>query len=510
MPDLTEAWVDQIDRAIAKVATPSPLLRYYDDPVGFADNCVDWGTDSGLAPYQREVLAQLPTERRVAVRGPHGLGKSMQAAIVVLWFALTRDAKGADWKIVTTSGGWRQLIHFLWPEIQKWAPRLRWDHTGRGPFTRHELLTLLLRLQHGSAFPVASNRPELIEGAHADEVLFIYDESKAIANATFDASEGAFSTGQAYGLAMSTPGPPAGRFYDIHSRKPGYEDWWTRHVTLEEAIAAGRINEAWAEQRRRQWGEDTALFQNRVLGEFYAADEDSVIPLAWVEAAVERWHEWDDAGQPEPEGAKVLGVDVARGGADQTILAHRRGTVITRLEPYRQRDTMGVTALVQAALDGGSVLPVVDTAGVGAGVTDRLRELGVEVVAYTGAARTKRRDDSGEYGFANVRSAAYYQLRFLLDPANETGLALPPDDELLSDLTTPRRLDPKTGLPPKLRVELKEHVVERLGRSPDRGDAVVMAFSDSLHGVARLHSPAGMTPGQRPSATAGRYQRRIA
>lgn len=59
MPGLTDEWVDQIDRAIAKVATPSPLLRYYDDPVGFADHCVDWGADDGLAPYQRDVLTAL-------------------------------------------------------------------------------------------------------------------------------------------------------------------------------------------------------------------------------------------------------------------------------------------------------------------------------------------------------------------------------------------------------------------------------------------------------------------
>lgn len=86
-----------------------------------------------------------------------------------------------------------------------------------------------------------------------------------------------------------------GRFYDIHSRKPGYEDWTVRHVTLGEAIKAGRISPDWAEQRKRQWGEDSAIYQNRVLGEFAASDEDAVVPLAWVEAAVERWHAWNDA-----------------------------------------------------------------------------------------------------------------------------------------------------------------------------------------------------------------------
>jgi hypothetical protein len=66
----------------------------------------------------------------------------------------------------------------------------------------------------------------------------------------------------------------------VHKRAPGLEDWHVRHVTLEEAVAAGRISPDWAEQRARQWGRDSALYANRVLGEFHASDEDSVIPLA--------------------------------------------------------------------------------------------------------------------------------------------------------------------------------------------------------------------------------------
>ncbi|MEC3995007.1 hypothetical protein VSR01_16300 [Actinacidiphila sp. DG2A-62] len=279
-------------------------VRYLNDPVAFSREVIRWGPDESLAPYQEDTMAALPVKRRVAVRGPHGLGKSATAAITVLWFATTREAAGLDWKVITTASAWRHLAVYLWPEIHKWSRRIRWDVLGRPPFTIHELLALNLKLSEGAASAVASSKPELIEGAHADSLLYLIDEAKIVQDGVWDAIEGAFSGGrtegypEAFALAISTPGAPIGRFYDIHMRKPGLEDWFVRHVTLAEAVAAGRISQAWADQRRKQWGADSALYANRVLGQFHASDEDSVIPLAWVEAAVERWHEWDAAGLP--------------------------------------------------------------------------------------------------------------------------------------------------------------------------------------------------------------------
>lgn len=469
-------WAGVPDLVAAKVS----LGRYMYDPVAWAHDMVDWPDGAGLTAYQEEVLAALPGRRRVAVRGPHGLGKTTLVSIAVLWFASTRDAAGIDWKIPTTASAWRQLSVFLWPEIHKWARHLRWDRLGRPRFDeKRELLDLHLKMSAGAAAAVASNDPAKIEGAHADSLLYVFDESKTIPAATWDAAEGAFSGGrteglpEAFALAVSTPGSPSGRFYDIHKRARGLEDWWTRHVTVDEAIKAGRISQAWVEQRRRQWGADSALFANRVLGEFHAGDEDSVMPLAWVEAAIERWHAWNDAGQPPLPGRKVLGVDVARSGADSTVLAHRTGVCVQRLEPHHLEDTMHTTARVQAVLADG--VPIVDSIGVGGGVVDRLRELGVKVIPYTGSAKTTAKDRTREFGFVNVRSAAWWRLRELLDPAFDPEVMLPPDELLIADLTAPT-WDVMTGVPPRIRVEPKEDVVERLGRSTDYGDAVVMSF----------------------------------
>lgn len=457
---------------------PPPPVRpaWYHDPVLFATTCINWPDGKGLADYQADVLTQLATRRRVAQSGPHGLGKTTTAALAVHWFALGSELAQVDWKAVTTAGAWRQLERFLWPEIKLWAGRLKWDTIGLPVYNaRHEMLALNLKLKHGSAFAVASDEPSLIEGAHAQRILYVFDESKAIKADTFDAAEGAFSTGDAYALASSTPGAPSGRFYDIHQRKPGYEDWATRHVTKTEVIAAGQMSVDWADQRRRQWGVDSAIYANRVLGEFHADDTDSVIPLGWVEAANERWRLWEDAGFPELPGRRFFGVDVARGGSDRTIIAARQGHGVYPLERHSKADTMATVGHVAAKLTHPFYAAIVDVIGVGAGVVDRLREQGKPTIAFNGSASPTGTDRSGEIIFLNRRAQAWWHLRELLDPAYDPQLCLPPDDELTGDLVGPRWWFTSSG---KVQLEAKDDVRARIGRSPDAGDAVVYVCFD--------------------------------
>jgi hypothetical protein len=463
------------------------ITRYYADPVAFAHDCFRWPVGQGLTEYQEEVLAAIPVKKKVAVRSLHGAGKTTTDALAVLWFALTRDAAGVDWKCPTTAGAWRQLEQYLWPEIHKWARLVRWDTLGRKPFRTNELLRLNLNLEFGRAFAVASDVPALIEGVHADSVLYLFDESKAISVHTFDAAEGAFSGGagtEAFALATSTPGEPVGRFYDICRRRPGLTDWHPVHISLERAIAAGRVSAEWAEKRKVQWGESSQLYANRVLGEFQSSDEDGVIPLSWVEAAVRRWEERDFEERPL-DALDVVGVDVARQGDDRTVLALRHGTRIHELRYSFHEDTMVTSGRVGGILIANpGAAAVVDTDGLGAGVTDRLRESlgddtgdmvdgGFNVVAFHAGKRTDRRDRSGELGFTNTRSAAWWHLREALDPANGSTLELPPDDVLIGDLTAPHW---KPMSDSRISVERKVDVKKRLGRSTDAADAVVQAF----------------------------------
>lgn len=406
------------------------------------------------------------------MRGPHGLGKTALSAWATLWFSLTRD--GEDWKVITTASAWRQLEVYLWPEIHKWARMLRWDVLGRPSFTDSELLMLNLKLATGQASAVASNQPALIEGAHADHILYLFDESKTIPDATWDAAEGAFSGdqamhgGEAYALAVSTPGEPIGRFYDIHKRASGYEDWHTRHVTLEEAITFGRVSRSWAEQRAKQWGVSSAVYQNRVMGEFCSSEEDAVIPLAWVELANQRWNE---SGLVDD--FTCAGVDVARSGADQSVIALRFGWRIDELRRFSLEDTMQTTGRVSGILEALGGYAVVDVIGIGAGVVDRLREQNLRVQPFNASEATTEKDRSGELGFANKRSAAWWKMRELLDPTEGEPIALPPDDLLTGELTAPKWRVTSGG---KIQVESKDEIRKRLGRSTDSADAVIQAF----------------------------------
>ena len=432
----------------------------------------------GLAPYQEEALQQLAAGSRVCIRSLHTAGKTAMASWVILWFALTRD--GRDWKIPTTATAWRQLTKYLWPEVHKWSRRIRWDIVGREPLRENaELLNLSLKLRTGEAFALASSDPNAIEGAHATHLLYLFDEAKAIPEGIWDAAEGAFATtakGEALGLAISTPAQPAGRFYEIQRKAPGYEDWWVRHWTLSEVVEAGRVDMPWADQRKLQWGEKSSVYQNRVLGEFAVQDEAAIIPLAWVELAIERWQ--------DAEFGKVtaMGVDVGGGletGDASTIAICHDLVRIKEIRKYPMAldpsiATMELVGRVGGLLRKTGGTAFVDAIGIGAGVLHRLREQRFAAKGFVASRKTGFTDQSGELGFANWRSAAWWITREMLDPESGFDVCLPDDPEMIGDLTTPR-LKTITSAS-RIQVESKKDIVARLKRSPDVGDAVVQAL----------------------------------
>ena len=476
--------------------------RWFDDPVSWAREVIRWPEGQELAPYQAEALAGLVANHRESVRSLHGAGKTTTAALTVLWFADTRDRAGLDWKAITTASAWRQVTKYLWPEIHKWAKRIDWTLLGRKPWNRDELRVLSLKLANGEAFGAVSDDHEKIEGAHADQLLFVFDEAKAIPPKTWDAVEGAFSGGgadtgaEAFVLSISTPGEPQGRFFDIQSKKRGYEDWHARRWKIEAVIKAGRVSPEWVDQRRKQWGEGSALFQNRVLGEFATSEEDGVIPLAWVEAAQSRWEDFHKdcpvqsvSGLVENDHARkhkcdpgvflCLGVDPARYGPDKTVLALRHEDQVLEVRKYSKLGTTETTGRVAGILDANGGRAVVDVIGIGAGVVDQLREQKVPVVAFNAAEGTSFKDSSGELSFLNARAAAWWHMRERLDPNADEPIMLPPDDELTGDLTAPKWKVASSG---KIQIESKDDIRKRLGRSTDVADAVVQAFWVDLLG----------------------------
>ena len=443
-------------------------------------------------PYQKRILRRFVIEKRLSVRALHGVGKTALAAWIIIWLMCVFPEE-TDVKVVTTASAWRQLEKFLWVEIKKWVYKADFEKINIVVRPGRELLGLSFKLKNKEAFAAASDRPELMEGAHATVLAYIFDEAKAIPPPTWDAAEGAFSQAgldghEAYAFAISTPGDEAGRFYDIQSGKPGYEDWGNDHVTLEEALECGQVSQEWVDRRKAQWGEDSVVYIRRVKGQFASSASTSVIPLSWVEASNERWLAWMDNEDEEEflewdKSEEAIGCDPARFGDDKTVIARMKKFILTSLERMAKYDTMAVANYV-ADID---VLKdkavAVDVIGLGAGVVDRLREKGHPVFGVNVSEASNWTDISGELFFADLRSALWWMLREYLDPDMPRGfhINLPPDDDLTTELISPSWDETGRGV---IKVESKTQIRKRLGRSTDSADATILAMYASIIGFS--------------------------
>ena len=215
-------------------------------------------------------------------------------------------------------------------------------------------------------------------------------------------------------------------------------------------------------------------------GDFMAGRQDhewQVIPTAWVKAAQARWTE-----SPPPGSAMTaIAADVAQGGADNSVIAPRFGTwyapLVVRpgIETPRPSD---VAALIVANRRNNAAVIVDMGGGYGGGVRERLEENGIKVRAFNGANESWERTADKQLEFRNKRAEAHWRFREALDPDQVGGskIMLPPDPQLLADLTSVRWFMSSGGI----QIESKEDIKkpDRLGRSPDKGDAVVMAWSE--------------------------------
>ena len=210
-------------------------------------------------------------------------------------------------------------------------------------------------------------------------------------------------------------------------------------------------------------------------GDFQAGMEDDpwqVIPTAWVDAAMARWKRPDKLKPMDS-----LGVDVARAGKDSTILARRHDMWFDEPLAYpgsATPDGPTVAGLAIAALRDRAVIHI-DVIGVGSSPYDFLNEARQQVIGVNVAESATGVDKSGRLRFKNLRSQLYWRMREALDPANNTGICLPPDKRLLADLCAPTwKLVGQT-----IQVASREEIIDRIGRSPDYASAYVLALMDT-------------------------------
>lgn len=447
---------------------------------------VDWAKKKAnihLWSKQQEIIRSLQTSKRTAVQSGHGIGKSLTASVAASWWVDTHPPE--DTLVVSTAPSVKQVHAILWEEIRKIHAKAKLP----GEVQISDNWIIGRRLVGFGRKPQDHDR-DAFQGLHRKYVLVIIDEACGVPEWLWLAASAITTGDHCRILAIGNPTDPSSYFRKICRPNSG---WNTIKVSVLDSprftgeylppeVIEDLTGPGWVEDSKVELGEGSALWQSKVLGEFPDVDEFSVIPMGWIEDAQRRWVDWDEAGRPLGDGTRlILGADIARFGGDRTAFAHRYGHVITEVKTMPKRDTIGTAQMAAAAMDQGKGdLAVVDTNGVGAGTYDALKKSGHYCMGINVGNRTSLVDTSGQIEFYNLRAALMWRLREALDPARSPILCLPPDDQLAVDLSSPRW---KTVPGGKIVIESKDELRKRIGRSPDRGDAVALAWWASAGGV---------------------------
>lgn len=456
---------------------------------------------------QREIIQSVRDNEATAVRSGHGIGKTTVAAAAVLWFLA---AYAPACLVVTTAPVWRQVRDLLWREIRKL------HHRSNGFFDGNLSETKLDFAPEWYAVGLSTNQPENFQGYHAPHLLFVVDEASGVAQSIFEASEGFLTAVGSRSLYIGNPTQIGGEFYSaFHNQRALYN---TIHISafdtptftgeqVPDELLRVLPSKQWVERMKAKYrvrDEDerggsgvrlNPVYEVRVLGQFPSQGERAVVPMFEVENAQAREV---DISDPENSWPCVIGCDPATSGDDETVISIRRGLQVRVHEVIQGQDLMETTgkmlALARAnhhPLYGKPVL-VCDEIGIGAGIISRLREVGeFRVVPYNASrapadenkARNQRQGGIGG-GYPNARSELWFE--FAEDWLPQ--IDLDDDEDLLADLCAPEYRIDSQG---RRVVEPKEDTKKRLGRSPDRADAVMMCFSRPVQAGSNLRAPSG-------------------
>jgi len=435
------------------------------DPVLFMRQVLNFEPDD----WQIEAAHDLAKNPKVSIRSGQGVGKTAFEAAILLWFLVCFPFA----RVVATAPTRQQLHDVLWSEISKWQSRsillrkiLKWTKT-----------RVYVKKQDERWFAVArtATKPENMQGFHEDNMLFIVDEASGVANVIMEAIDGTL-TGENNKLLMcGNPTKTTGAFFDsFHANRTKYKT----HVVS--ARDSNRTNKDNIQFLIDKYGEDSNVVRVRVDGEFPENDDDVFITLSMAEKAVNT-----DA---DTKGVISFGVDVARYGADKTVICVKKGNAITFPIVKRGQDLMrtvgDIVLQYKEAIKGyqGKIMVNIDDAGLGGGVTDRLEEVRREqgfsqmVINAVNAGASARNDNYDEEKYENLGTLLWANVRELLreDEASrkKCELSFPNDNELIAQLSTRKYHLTSRG---RVALERKEDMKKRGLPSPDKGDAVALA-----------------------------------
>tara|TARA_R100000231_G_scaffold33411_1_gene29305 strand:+ start:677 stop:2083 length:1407 start_codon:yes stop_codon:yes gene_type:complete len=414
----------------------------------------------GVEPldYQAEFLEAIASgERKISIRSGHGTGKSTAASWAMLWYFLMHYPN----KVVVTAPTSSQLFDALFAEMKRWINEL--------PDAFKEVLNVKSdRVEHTaapsemfiSARTSRAETPEALAGVHSEHVMLIVDEASGVPEQVFEAAAGSMSGHNATTIMLSNPTRSSGTFFESQNRLA--DSWWTRRWSC---VDSPLVSDEFVEEMKLRYGEDSNAFRIRVLGEFPQADDDTIIPFHLVETATHRDIEGDS------DLPSVWGLDVSRFGNDKTALCKRQGSVVTEIRSWAGLDLMQTVGRVVAEYE--ALLPskqpreiLVDSIGLGSGVVDRLRELGLPVRGINVA-------EAPSMGatYLNLRSELWFKTKAWFE---DRACKLPKDDQLVAELTGIRYSFTSSG---KMKAESKDEMRKRGLASPDLADALCLTMA---------------------------------
>lgn len=440
--------------------------------------------------------AVFSAQRSTVVQSCTGAGKSHVAANIA-WAWLIG---GHNRLVVTTAPTARQVNAHVWKEMRAIQRASKFDFGG--------LIAPKSATWNGAhgreAIGFSSTDDVNYAGFHSKGgTLVIVDDAQGLDDSTWDTLQATLTGVNDRFLALANPVRPSGRFFQwctttgtgsVARIKISAFD--TPNVKAGRVVVDGTVTREKVRDMRKTYGEGSALWKSRVLGEFPNEDSDlTLVPLAWMEQAKLEYETW----RPEivdlaHEGA-VLAADLAGLGKDRGISAivrdhtvrdrHRLSSTLRLCDPlvihpkFPVENTMGTVGFLMDQFK--RIKPSsfrVDANAMGSGIYDRLRELRVPVVGMVGghAASDKTR-------FANQRAEVLHAFREALRPREKADrrpiIAIPWNDRLAHQASTLRMAWMSDG---RQKIESKEdwgrrqHDKARTGASPDELDAMSMAL----------------------------------
>jgi hypothetical protein len=476
------------------------LASYAYDPYGYTLACFPWGegeleTSTGPRAWQKDVLTTIrdhlknPKTRfvplRIAIASGHGIGKSALVAFIDKWAMGTCE----DAKRVITANTFVQLNTKTQPELRKWF-RLAidadiWQVKSTSICPKDPSREKTWR---SDLIPWDATNPEAFSGLHNQKklILLVFDEASGIDDVIWDTAQGALTDENTIiiWLAFGNPTLPTGRFAECFGSKSSY---WI-HKQIDARTVEG-TNKEEISRWERERGADSDFFRVRVRGEFPIQGNAQFISSASVERA--RRAEY----AIEPHLPKIISVDPARFGEDESVIGLRQGRVFRILEAFHEKPTdftgERVIHWIQREKPGAVVI---DETGLGAGVIDYVRHRGFnannghQVVGFNGGATP-----IDQKAYYNKRAECWGKAKEWL----EAGASIPDDPEMAMDLCGitfdySRVKGQRHG---SIILESKDEMKRRGLRSPDRGDVLSMSFAVNLAAKTMPRAESEWRPG---------------